>query len=244
MDKPVVSDTQPELTDLEKRQHRDIFLRHYANAQAYFSDQNYKESFKEIRKAGEIDPLNIKLARLAIEIFKRTQNADGLITLCQKMINIDPQDTEMQINLALGFFWSEAYPVVIDMTTHLLTLELIESEELACMELLADSFRKKNDFEKAKSLYLKILDKVDNPARILFKLTTCYYRMEDHKNVVVTTSRLIDMGYNNQDITDLYNKSVEHTQKNIGKIYKPRNLLTALFRSGYDPLYARLMNLD
>jgi diguanylate cyclase (GGDEF)-like protein len=244
MDDLKPSTTQPELSDLEKRQRRDVFLRHYANAQAYFSAQNYKESFKEIRKAGEIEPLNVKLARLAIEIFKRTQNSDGLITICQKMLDIDPDDTDMQLDLALGFFLSENYPVVIDMTTHLLNLDLNETEQLTCMELLADSLRKKNDFEKAKSLYLKILEKVDNPQRILIKLTACYYRLEDHKNVVVTSGRLIEMGYNDQNIVNLYHAAVEKTEKNIGRLYKPKGFLQALFRGAYDPVYAHLMSLE
>lgn len=240
--KPV--EIQPELSNQEIRQRRDVFLRHYSNAQAYFSDQNYKEAFNEIRRAGGIDPLNIKLARLAIEVFKRTSNSEGLIAICQKMLTLEPDDVDLQINLALGFYLAQGYPMVIDITTHLLTLDLIESEETSCLELLADSLRMKKDFEKAKSHYLKILDRVDNPQRVLIKLTACYYRLNDHKNVVVTAGRLIEMGYNDPNIINLYNSAVEITEKNIGKLYKPKGFLQALFRKSYDPVYARLMNLE
>lgn len=232
------------LSDLEITRNKDIFLRHYANAQAYFSAQNYKESYQEIRRAGEIDPLNPKLARLAIEIFKRTQNAIGIITLCQKMIALDPDDIDLQLDLALGYYLSENYPAVVDMATQLLKKDLNESQELVCTEILADALRKKNEFEQAKNIYLKLLDKTDNNQRILIKLTGCYYRLEDHKNVVVTAGRLIEMGNNDQNILNLYHAAVEKTEKNIGSLYKPKNFLQALFRSGYDPVYAHLMNLE
>jgi diguanylate cyclase (GGDEF)-like protein len=237
-------ETQTELSDYEKRKRRDVFLRHYANAQAYFSAQNYKEAFKEIRRAGTIDPLNMKLARLAIDIFKRAGNADGIIAVCEKMLEVDKDNIDLQLDLALGFYLHENYQMVIDMTTSLLNQDLNDSQQTSIMELLADSLRRKNEFEEAKSYYLKILDKVDNPQRILIKLTGCYYRLGDHKNVVVTTGRLIEMGYNDPNIVNLYHTAVEKTEKNIGKLYKPKNFLQSLFRSGYDPVYAHLMTLE
>jgi diguanylate cyclase (GGDEF)-like protein len=240
----IKTSVKPEFTDVQLRQRRDLFLRYYANAQAYFSAQNYKEAFKEIRHAGEYDPLNMKLAQLAIEIFKRTQNGDNLIAICEKMVTIEPDNIDLQLDLALGHFLIGNYPVVIDSCTHILTKDLNDSQELTTIELLADALRKKNEFEKAKNYYLKIVDRVAGIQRILIKLTGCYYRLGDHKNVVVTAGRLIEMGYNDENIVNLYNFAVEKTEKNIGKLYKPKGFLQSLFRKGYDPVYAHLMNLE
>ena len=230
-----------EFTEVELKQRRDLFLRYYANAQAYFSAQNYREAFKEIRHAGEIDPLNMKLAQLAIEIFKRTQNGENLTAICEKMIEIEPDNIDLQLDLALGHFLIGNYPAVIDACTYILTKDLNDSQELTCTELLADALRKKNEFEKAKNYYLKIVERVTGVHRILIKLTGCYYRIGDHKNVVVTAGRLIEMGYNDQNIINLYNFAVEKTEKSIGK---PKSFLQSLFRKSYDPAYAHLMNLE
>jgi diguanylate cyclase (GGDEF)-like protein len=244
MDDVKPKDAEREFSAIEIRQRRDLFLRHYGNAQAYFSDQNYKESYREIRLAGEIDPMNVKLGKLAIEIFKKTKNGDNLVAVCEKMLTIEPDDIDLKIDLAYGFLLSENYTVVIDMTTHMLKQELNETEIMICTEFLADSLGKKNEFGKAKNHYLSLLDKVDKPSRILIKLTGCYYRLNDHKNVVVTAGRLIEMGYNDQRIQNLYQAAVEKTEKHIGTLYKPKNFLQQLFRSGYDPVYAHLMNME
>jgi diguanylate cyclase (GGDEF)-like protein len=240
----IKSTGQPEFTEVQLRQRRDLFLRYYANAQAFFSAQNYREAFKEIRHAGEIEPLNMKLAQLAIEIFKRTQNGENLTAICEKMIEIEPDNIDLQLDLALGHFLIGNYPAVIDSCTYILTKDLNDSQELTCTELLADALRKKNEFEKAKNYYLKIVERVTGVQRILIKLTGCYYRLGDHKNVVVTAGRLIEMGYNDENIINLYNFAVEKTEKNIGKLYKPKSFLQSLFRKGYDPVYAHLMNLE
>lgn len=235
---------QPQQTTIETRQRRDLFLRHYSNAQAFFSDQNYKESFKQIRLAGEIDPMNVKLGKLAIEIFKKTKNGDNLVAVCEKMLTIEPDDIDLKIDLAYGFLLTENYTVVIDMTSHMLKQDLNDTEVMICTEFLADSLRKKNEYEKAKNHYLTLLDKVDNPSRILIKLTGCYYRLGDDKNVVVTAGRLIENGYNDPSILNLFEAAREKTEKNINERYKPKGIFQMLFRKGYDPVYARLMNLE
>jgi diguanylate cyclase (GGDEF)-like protein len=239
---------RPQRTDSSiEKEHmvlHDTFLRHLSNAQAFFSVHNYKDSYKEIRLAGDIDPLNPKLARLAMEIFKRTNKSDGLIHICERLLEQDKDDNDIRLNLAYGFLIAGNFGAALDICSQLLELDLNETQLITAHEIAGDCDRRKNNHETAKVHYLAILDSVDSPQRILLKLMGCYYKLNDSKNVVVTAGRLIEMGYTDKKLMDLYNQAVDATKQKINIKYKPRSIWQRLFRSGYDPVYAQMMSLE
>jgi len=223
---------------------RELFLRYISNAQTYFSDGIYDKAFEEIKKAGAICPESMKLAFLTMEIFKRLKDGVGLIKICNHILEIDKESTDAKLNLAFGYFLNKNYDTAIDILQQLLKRELQNNQEITAKEILADCLYGKNDYEQAKNLYLEILNKVYQPKRILIKLTACYYHLNEPKNVVVMTGRLIELGVTDKPIIRLYNEALKITKKDFEKKYKPQNIFQKLFRQGYDPAYADYLKLE
>jgi diguanylate cyclase (GGDEF)-like protein len=218
---------------------RNTFLRHFSNAQTYFTHKEYKEAFLEIKEAGKIDPDNTKLAYLTVELFKRANDAKGLIKICSHLLERDPDDMNIKTNLALGFYRDGNVPVA----KKLIEAVLKEEKNIVAVEIHADCLYKERLYERAKDLYQTILNDVDNPARILVKLSACYFKLNDAKNTAATTGRLLELGYKDQQVLDLYNKALEAAKQQIGLEHR-QSFWQKLFTKGYDPVVAKFLNLE
>ena len=218
---------------------RNTFLRHFSNAQTYFTHKKYKEAFLEIKEAGKIDPDSTKLAYLTVELFKKVNDAKGLIKICSHLLERDPDDMNIKTNLALGHYRDGNVPVA----KKLIEAVLKEEKNITAFEILADCLYKEKLYERAKDLYQTILNDVDNPARILVKLSACYFKLNDAKNTAATTGRLIELGYNDPQVLDLYNKALDAAKQQIGLEHR-QSFWQKLFTKGYDPVVAKLLTLE
>lgn len=236
--------TENAVVQEETKHNEELFRVYLSNAQTYFAHGKYEQALKEIQRAGNIDPMNKKLAFLAMELFKTVKNGKGLIKICESMLEIDSELTEVIINKAFGHYLMSNYDLAISIIRQVLSKQISEDQKNAAMELLGDCHYKQKDFDSAVNIYLILLEKSSNPVKIYIKLSGCYYHLSDAKNLGVTTGKLIELGITDEPILKLHDQALAQTKSLLNEKHKPRNLWERLFRNSYDPIAAEYLKLQ